>query len=145
MKLFSIVILIVVLLWSIHNQSLENKQQPIHTESKRNWNKGFNGVWTNIDEKTRSLTKCKIVYDNNSFLVQMWGSCFPEDCDWGENIARGIKKGTNKFELLWNQKFAESHITYELIGEKLKITNKRNYKDNSGRLDNTTVEYFQKE
>ena len=72
----------------------------------------------------------------------MWGACHPQDCDWGESVANEVEKGVNKFELLWNQEFAESAITYEIIDGKLKMTHKRRYKDNSGRPDFTLIEYF---
>ena len=57
----------------------------------------FSGLWINEDEKTESITKFNIRYDNNRFYVQMWGACHLSDCDWGE-IA------TDKVEI-------ESHLT----------------------------------
>ena len=75
----------------------------------------------------------------------MWGDCHPEDCDWGENVANDIEKGTDKFELLWDQEFAESLVTYQIIDGKLTVTNKRRFKDNSGRANYELVEYFKKQ
>ncbi len=75
----------------------------------------------------------------------MWGACHPQDCDWGESVSNEVKKGTNKFELLWDHEFAESVITYELIDGKLKLTQIRSYKDNSGRQDISLIEYFIKQ
>ncbi|MEJ1223992.1 hypothetical protein [Sediminicola sp. 1XM1-17] len=47
-----------------------------------------------------------------------------------KNIANHVKKGADKFDLLWdNAPFTESSITYEIIGEILKMTHKRRYKD----------------
>ncbi len=109
-----------------------------------NQNDHFNGLWINEDSQTRAITKCKISYKNNSFVVQMWGACQPQDCDWGENVANDVQKETDKFQLLWNQEFAESFVTYEIIDGRLKVTDKRHYKDNSNRLDYSLVEYFQK-
>jgi hypothetical protein len=77
--------------------------------------------------------------------MQMWASWTPQDCDMGENTSNKVKRGTYIFDLLWVSEFAESAITYEIIDEKLKMTNKRNYKDNSGRPDFTIIEYFIKQ
>ena len=105
----------------------------------------FDGLWINVNEERPGITKCKISYENNSFIVQMWGNCQPQDCDWGENIANEVKKGTNKFELIWDSGFAESSITYEIINGQLKMMQKRHFKDNSGRQDYEIVEYFVKQ
>lgn len=149
MKLFISTISLLIFLWSPIIESPKIKKNRIFqlTNTELNTNKydDFNGLWVNEDELTKAITKCKISYKNNSFIVQMWGACYPQDCDWGENIANDVQKGTNKFQLLWDQEFAESLVNYEIIEGKLKVTNKRHYKDNSGRSDNTSVEYFQKE
>ena len=105
----------------------------------------FNGLWVNEDEETRGTTQCKIRYENNRFIVQMWGACFPEDCDWGENTSKEVDKGVEKFELLWEQRHAERAITYELVDGKLRLNKRTHYKDNSGREDYTLIEYFIKQ
>ncbi|MCE2611708.1 hypothetical protein LVD13_01910 [Flavobacteriaceae bacterium D16] len=105
----------------------------------------FNGVWVNEDEQTRATTQCKIRYENNRFIVQMWGKCHPEDCDWGENASKEVYEGVEKFELLWEHGFADVDIIYEMVDGKLKMTNNTHYKDNSGREDYTLVEYLIKQ
>lgn len=149
MKIFISTLSLLIFYWSINVQSPNDNNnrinQPTNAALEKDWNKDFNGLWINEDDQTRSITKCKISYVNNSFVVQMWGDCLPQDCDWGENVANNVQKGTDKFQLLWDQEFAESLVTYEIVDGKLKITDKRHYKDNSGRSDRTSVEYFQKE
>ena len=146
MKLFISTISLLIFVWSINIESPKNKKdniyQPTNTVLEKNWNKDFNGLWVNEDDQTRGINKCKISFKNNSLVVQMWASCKPKDCDWGEKFANEMEKGTNKFELLWDHEFAESLITYELIDGKLKVTDKRHYKDNSDRQDFTIIEYF---
>ena len=146
MKLFIGTISLLIFLYITNVVSPKGEKNgmylPTIAELEKNRNKDFIGLWINKDDKTRSITQCKISYKNNSFVVQMWGSCEPQDCDWGENVANGLEEGTNKFELFWNQEFAESAITYEIIDGRLKLTNKRSYKDNSGRPDITLIEYF---
>lgn len=149
MKLFISTISLVLFFWSINVESPNSLQdslhQPTNSVLEKNWNNDFNGIWINEDDQTRGNSKCKISYKNNSFVVQMWASCHPQDCDWGEKVSNEVKKGTNKFELLWDHEFAESVITYEIIEGKLKLTHNRRYKDNSGREDFTQTEYFIKE
>lgn len=149
MKLFISTIPLLLFFWSINVESPIIKKdricQTTNTELEKNWNKEFTGLWVNEDEQTRMITRCKISYKNNSLVVQMWGACTPQDCPWGENVANEVKNGTNKFELLWDQEFAESAITYEIIDGKLKLTHNRRYKDNSGRPDFTLIEYFIKQ
>ena len=149
MKVLIITISLLIFFWSSNIESLKvNKDStypPTNKELEESRNIDFNGLWVNEDNQTRAITKCKISYKKNSFVVRMWGACHPQDCDWGENVANDVQKGTNNFQLLWDQEFAESAITYELIDGKLKLTQVRRYKDNSGRKDNTLIEYFIKQ
>jgi len=115
------------------------------TRSEKKRNNDFVGLWVNEDKKTRGITKCEITFSDNQYAVQMWGSCTPQDCDMGKRNADGIEDGVSKFVLLWDSNFAESFVTYELMDGKLKMTNKRSYKDNSGRQDVTLIEYFIKQ
>lgn len=146
MKLFISTISLLIFFWSINNESPTVKKdgpyQPINTVLENSKNKDFDGIWINEDDKPRGIKKCKISFKDNIFVVQMWASCTPQDCDWGENVSIEMKKEAKKFELLWDQGFAESFITYEIIEGKLKMTSKRNYKDNSGREDFTHIEYL---
>jgi hypothetical protein len=105
----------------------------------------FDGLWVNENEETRGTTQCKIRYENNRFMVQMWGACYPDDCDWGENTSKEVDEGVKKFELLWEQKHAERSITYELVDGKLRLNKRTHYRDNSGREDYTLIEYFIKQ
>ena len=119
--------------------------QPSIAKLEMGSNKGFRGLWINESNQRKMITKCEISYKKNRFVVQMWGECHPQDCDWGENASGWVEKGANRFELLWDKAaFAESFITYELINGKLKMTHARRFKDGSGRPDNTITEYFTK-
>src|SRR5690606_13052166 len=97
-----------------------------------NLSKDLNGLWINEDDQTRNITKCNIRYDNNQFHVQIWGACVPIDCEWGERASYEVEKETNIFSLFWDQGFAERSFTFEMIDGRLKLTEKSEYKDNSG-------------
>ncbi len=146
MKLLISTFSLLILFWSFALDSSKARiSKPSNTALLKILNADFNGLWANVTNERRMFTKCTILYKDNSFVVQMWGDCQPEDCDWGERISEKVKNGTNKFELFWEQEFAESEITYELFDEKLKVTNQRRFKDNSVRQDYTLVEYFTKQ
>ena len=53
----------------------------------------------------------------------MWATSHPQAYDWGEKVSNEVNKESNKFNLLWDAKFAENIITYEIIDRKLKLTN----------------------
>ena len=123
----------------------KNFFEPTTSVFEKTGNDDFSGIWINVDKKTRGVAKCEITFLESQYTVQMWGSCVPQDCDMGKINTDGIEEGASKFELLWDSHFAESFITYELVDGKLQMTNKRSYKDNSGRQAFTIVEYFRKQ
>ena len=145
MKSFVIIISSFIFLGTTNVDSPKNKYQTISAELKKNWNTDFNGLWVNESNERRAINRCNISFEGNQYVVQMWGSCTPQDCDWGKNMTDGAEKGANKFELVWDSGFAESLVTYEIVEDKLKLTNKRRFKDGSGRQDYTLVEYFVKQ
>lgn len=40
------------------------------------------GEWTNVDQKSRSITKV-IITNDGDLTIQAFGKCHPNDCDWG--------------------------------------------------------------
>jgi len=149
MKLLISTISILIFFWNTNVESPNSKKnrinQPTNTALEKNWNKGFNGLWINEDDQTGNITKCNIRYDNNQFHVQIWGACVPIDCEWGERASDEVEKETNIFNLFWDHGFAERSFTFEMIDGRLKVTEKSEYKDNSGREDYELVEYFVKQ
>lgn len=43
----------------------------------------FNGDWQNADRNTRGITKIQIAVRGANVMVQAWGACTPQDCNWG--------------------------------------------------------------
>ena len=105
----------------------------------------FTGSWANVNPETRGITRIEIRYKDEGYAVRMWASCTPEDCDWGEQSSADIRPGASRFDVLWDQDFAESLVTFSIRKGQLKVVNRRHYKDNSGRKDQTYIEYFQRE
>ena len=150
MKLFILPILLLHFLWNTNFESTKindgKTNEPNITNSEINWNNNYSGLWTNENEREPFILRCNISYEDNRYIVHMWSKCGQTECDWGETASENVNIDVRKFELLWNKvTFAESTITYEMIDGKLKLTNKRHFKDNSGRPDYTLVENFIKQ
>lgn len=43
----------------------------------------FAGTWKNVDANTRGITTLEINVSGTAVKVRAWGSCTPQDCDWG--------------------------------------------------------------
>ena len=104
--------------------------------------KYFVGEWINIDRRTRGVKRFTLKKSGEQFFINMWGSCMPQDCDWGEvsvNVfAKDVSsnKKTDGIVLggIYDQKFAETAFTIRTDGEeKLYMENTTRFKDNSGR------------
>jgi len=48
----------------------------------------FNGQWINTDRNTRGVTRVQIRTVGKELRLRAFGSCHPQDCDWGEVNAR---------------------------------------------------------
>ncbi|WP_209406338.1 hypothetical protein [Pseudozobellia sp. WGM2] len=138
------IILLTMVFWKVNIESPKMEKigafQPINISGETD----FEGIWVN-EGSDPMVTKCEISFKTDHFIVQMWGSCDPQDCDWGENVTNDMNRGATKFDLLWDSGFAERNVTYEIIDGKLKLMIKVHYKDNSGRTDFAIYEYFEKQ
>ena len=96
MKLFISILSLLIFFWNINVQSPNNKNNGInqHTNAalENDWNNDFNGLWINEDNQTRSITKCKILYKNNRYVVQMWGP-----------VTQMIAIGEKMFRMMWEK------------------------------------------
>ncbi|WP_190808721.1 hypothetical protein [Flagellimonas sp. S3867] len=135
MKMFIYILLILTTVWNSENHvaTVENDKFPLI------------GIWISEDNQTRGITKCNIQYKNGHFIVHVWASCSPQDCDWGEKASDQEKNDIEKFNFIWDHEFAERDMVFELIAGKLKITTTTSFKDNSDRPTRTKVEYFVKQ
>jgi hypothetical protein len=102
----------------------------------------FEGVWINEDEKTRHIPKCEITYQNNRFYVHMWGSCEPEDCDWGEAFSDEMDINSNKIKLYWDQGFVERTQILEYNNGIIVMSTESRYRDY--RPNNVQIDRFVK-
>jgi|LakMenEpi03Aug12_release.lakeMendotaPanAssembly.Ray.scaffolds.fasta_scaffold408117_2 hypothetical protein len=42
------------------------------------------GTWVNVDENSGSLTRLEVTEEADGWVIHAWGSCSPNDCDWGK-------------------------------------------------------------
>jgi hypothetical protein len=56
----------------------------------------FNGDWENADRNTRGITKLQIAVRGANVKVQAWGSCTPQDCNWGAVQGAPYSSSVNK-------------------------------------------------
>jgi hypothetical protein len=105
----------------------------------------FIGNWSNEDAATDGITRINITLNGLNLDAQEWGSCTPDDCDWGIESTPANDAFDNSLSLFWNQSFVERTQTLELITTgRMKVTTSSHFIDGSGRPDYTTVYYFVK-
>ena len=78
------------------------------------------GSWVDQDPNARSMTQVKVRRDGERVLVHAWGSCYPTDCDWGEEVVE-LRNGIGV--VLWVQGFGDRRM--ELIPQpdgRLRVT-----------------------
>jgi thiol-disulfide isomerase/thioredoxin len=98
------------------------------------------GSWINQNPATPGITQVIVRRERDDLLVHAWGKCVPEDCDWGETkitLFDGLPVAN------WDHGF--SVVKMELIrlpDQRLLVTYKSEYHDQSGRTGNDEAEFF---
>jgi len=97
----------------------------------------YNSVWVNEDINSRGVTK--LIIKNNG-TIRAFGSCSPNDCDWG---SVGYTRTTNGLLSSWKQRGSGHKVILleSIRGNRLKATIKYLY---NNRRDMTKIEYFKK-
>jgi hypothetical protein len=105
----------------------------------------FRGNWVRSNPNSRALTKGKIFKRGSGIYVHLWGSCYPQDCDWGSIPAR---VSGNKLKLVWEKGFVRRVMTIKGLNyangrfNKLRIKTINYYNDSRG--VRTRVEYMRR-
>ncbi|QLE58543.1 hypothetical protein [Nostoc sp. TCL26-01] len=117
----------------------------------------MDGVWQNVNPNTRSLVKAEyrsschdvILCPNGNCQpqptdvgkIRLYGSCHPTACDWGwTNVYQQAPWVRGKY----NQGFADKWVWARIQNNQLEVITLAQFKDNSGRADYATKDYFQK-
>ena len=106
----------------------------------------FIGYWSNIDLKTRNITKVKIRVENNQVFIHIWGACVPKDCDWGEEIPDSYDSEDSIIFITWKQSFVIKNQQINILSDgKLQVkTHVYFTADNSCRSDYDALDIFNK-
>lgn len=86
----------------------------------------MDGTWINIGNTTRGISK--VVISNAGKKIQVFGSCHPQDCDWGEKPLAVQNNGS--YYAFYDQNFASSKLYLRLNDNILKLQDERTYSDN---------------
>lgn len=99
------------------------------------------GSWVNQDAATMGLTRIFIgPTAHNSFKVHVWGSCEPDDCDWGEREIETVGSGMT---VTFDTDFSTTTIQLLLLsGERMRAIYETKFKDGSGRTDQEHTAFF---
>ena len=138
MKKWFGLVLIILLLSLLISCSGDNGLTPSHEAEK------FVGFWVNENKDTLDITKIDITKAGNNILVNMWGKCEPDDCDWGITTTDVSDAEDGILNLTWDQSF--SVITQELFllsDVRLKVNSFYYFREERPK-DYKTTEYFVK-
>jgi len=118
-------------------------QHTIGTDISTDTN-SFNGNWENVNTNTPGITKMDIQSSGKNVYVHIWGSCHPEDCDWGVVEAR-YERGT--LVTMYQFDFGKTiNICTLLDSNTMYVNSSTTYKENDiyGRTYQQYVDYLKK-
>ena len=95
-----------------------------------------NGLWRNTNPHTRGITKFRI--KNGGRTIQMYGSCSPSDCNWGDTA---LTYGGGVYTARYEHGFATRYVKLRILPDgRIRMELLNDYHD--GRLDRTDIHYF---
>jgi len=111
-----------------------------------------NADWRNVDNDSRSISRAKLRFNCQDLVVNgepyppgapwyinLWGSCSPRDCNWGEVPARRLDNGWIFGRI--DQGFAKRELWAKMSGGRLRVYIRTDFTD-PNRDDYTSDEYF---
>ena len=95
------------------------------------------GIWINVNDNTRGITKVVIGGSGNTVTMEAWGSCSPTDCEWGQVNAMPLANGVgaspasaDRIMAMYDKSFKTSILSAYRAGDKLIVENATDFKDN---------------
>lgn len=117
----------------------------------------MDGVWQNVNPNTRSLVKAEyrsschdVVLCPNGVCqpqpkdvgkIRLYGSCHPTACDWGWTKVSPRSPWVRGY---YNQGFSDKWVWARMQNNQLEVVTRVKFKDNSGRADYETRDFFRK-
>ena len=105
------------------------------------------GTWWNTDKATRGISRLVLLQDGASLIVQAFGACHPEPCDWGKTKAVPFSASVTSrdamaFTANFDFGFMETTLAVYMKGGILVLDSFNKFKDSSGRCDYFSREFF---
>jgi hypothetical protein len=105
------------------------------------------GTWWNTDKATRGISKLVLSEAGPSLLVQAFGACQPEPCDWGTAKAVSFSASVTSREAIaftahFDFGFMQTTLAVYMKGGILVLDSFNEFKDSSGRCDYFSREFF---
>jgi hypothetical protein len=112
----------------------------------------FSGKWINVDSNNRGITTLDILVTGTNVQVHAWGSCYPNDCDWGtvdsyafaSDVSSDISSTANSLLAFFDFGFSENVLVIRPDGNNLKVESFDRFTDNSGRSNFLSQYTFQR-
>jgi len=102
----------------------------------------FVGLWQNVDEGTNHIPRICITEKGDNLAIEVWGTCSPEDCYWGEELVKSSDAIDGELNVVWLFSFAEQTQKLLLTDNILKVTTYIHYINVV--MDKERIDYFQK-
>ncbi|MDJ0736667.1 MAG: CARDB domain-containing protein [Nostocaceae cyanobacterium] len=113
----------------------------------------FVGTWKNTNSRTDGITRFIVrSRGRNRLNIQVFGQCYPNDCDWGSR--RLITYGNNPSDrnhlaatANYNQSFANQVLTLRLVGSRrnrIRLQSFTRFTDRSNRENYVSQETFRR-
>lgn len=111
------------------------------------------GSWRNTDPHTRGITVVEISPRGSGYQIQVWGSCHPEDCDWGteriqlftSSVEDSTEAATLSFLATYSTSFSEKTVIGRpLNSNRLEIQVLTRFTDETGRSNYTALHELKK-
>lgn len=105
------------------------------------------GTWLNTDKRTRGIAKLVLTQNDGALKVHAFGACDPAPCDWGEVQGDAFSSGVGSpegmaFTALFDFGFMETFLAVYLKGGILVLDSFNTFKDDSGRSNYFSREFF---
>lgn len=105
------------------------------------------GTWWNTDKATRGISKLVLSEERRALVVQAFGACFPDPCDWGKVGASAFSSSVHSREAMaftahYDFGFMETTLAVYMKSGILVLDSFNAFKDSSGRCDYFSREFF---
>ena len=108
----------------------------------------FAGTWINTNDSARhKIARVVISIRDGPLMVRAYGDCSPDLCDWGEVAADVFAESISShvamsFSAVYDFGFMETYLQSNLKHGTLVIATCNRFKDDSGRSNYYTREFF---